>query len=218
MNRLQREQGSVDGWMIGTIGASVLLVIALALAGWMYMAYSQEKSNVDSRIAVATAEARREQSEVEQKKFDEQYKNPRIEFVSPSEYGRVSFMYPKTWSVYVDQDGADRGDYAAYLHPVAVPPTGSKDSRFAMRVEILNSSFDKVLKTYESRLKKGELASSSVEYNGNAATRIDGTFSKELRGAVVLMRVRDKTIRFSTDADTFKPDFQTILDTVKFVE
>ena len=32
------------------------------------------------------------------------------------------------------------------------------------------------------------------------------------------MRVRDKTIRFSTDADVFKPDFQAVLDTVKFVQ
>lgn len=45
-----------------------------------------------------------------------------------------------------------------------------------------------------------------------------GTFEKELRGSVVLMKVRDKTIRFSTDADTFKPDFQTILGTVKISE
>lgn len=35
---------------------------------------------------------------------------------------------------------------------------------------------------------------------------------------MVLMKVRDKTIRFSTDADTFKPDFQTILSTVKISE
>ena len=32
------------------------------------------------------------------------------------------------------------------------------------------------------------------------------------------MKVRDKTLRFSTDADTFKPDFEAILKTVKFVQ
>ena len=62
------------------------------------------------------------------------------------------------------------------------------------------------------------MVSSSVEYNGNSATRLDGAFSKELRGSVVLMKVRDKTIRFSTDADTLKPDFQAVLETVKYVE
>lgn len=212
------ERGSVDGWMIGAVGAAVLFVIAAALAVWMYMSFSEAKANVDTKVQLAKAEAKREQAEADQKEFDERYKNPRIEFVGPSEYGRVSFMHPKTWSVYVDKDGSDRGDYKAYLHPKTVPPVNSKTSRFALRLEILNKDFDKVLKEYESLLKKGDLTSSSVEFNGNASTRLDGAFSKELRGSVVLMKVRDKTIRFSTDADTFKPDFKMVLDTVKFVQ
>ena len=76
----------------------------------------------------------------------------------------------------------------------------------------------RAVETGASLLKKGDLTSSSVEYNGNTATRIDGAFSKDLRGSVVLMKVRDKTLRFSTDADTFKPDFEAILKTVKFVQ
>ena len=118
-------------------------------------------------------------------------------------------------------DGGDRGDYKAYLHPVIVPPTSTNSNnpnKFALRLEILNSDFNKTLEQYASLLKKGDLTSSSVEYNGNTATRIDGAFSKDLRGSVVLMKVRDKTLRFSTDADTFKPDFEAILKTVKFVQ
>ncbi|MDO4781200.1 MAG: hypothetical protein Q4A34_02320 [Candidatus Saccharibacteria bacterium] len=218
MKEREYERGSVDGWMIGAVGAAVLFIIAAALAIWMYMAFSEAKANVDTKVQLAKAEAKREQAEADQKEFDERYKNPRIEFVGPSEYGRVSFMYPKIWSVYVDKDGTDRGDYRAYLHPSTVPPVGNRASRFALRLEILNKDFDKVLKGYESLLKKGDVTSSSVEFNGNASTRLDGAFSKELRGSVVLMKVRDKTIRFSTDADTFKPDFKTVLDTVKFVQ
>ena len=212
------EQGSVDGWMIGTIGCLVLFLIAGALAIWAFMAYTQEKSDVSGKIQLAEAKARSDQSEVERKKFAEEAKNPRIEFVGPSEYGRVSFMHPKTWSVYVPQDGNDRSGFRAYFHPQIVPSVNSKDSRFALRVEVLNSDYDKVISQYNSLLKKGDVVSSSVEYNGNSATRLDGAFSKELRGSVVLMKVRDKTIRFSTDADTFKPDFQAVLETVKYVE
>ncbi|MDO5343838.1 MAG: hypothetical protein Q4F02_02935 [Candidatus Saccharibacteria bacterium] len=212
------EHGYVNGWMVGTIGALVLFVVTGGLAIWAYMAYSQEKTAVDSRISVAEAKAREEQAATDREKFNEEAKNPRTQFVGPSEYGRVSFLYPKTWSVYVDRDGSDRGDYKAYLHPMSVPPIGGQSSRFALRLEILNSDFDKVLGQYASLLKKGDLTSSSVEFNGNAATRLDGAFSKDLRGSVVLMRVRDKTIRFSTDADTFKPDFATILATVTFVQ
>lgn len=210
-----KQKGYVNSWMIMAIGAFVLFLIAGGFAIWSFMEYSQTKNGVDARVQVETAKAKAEQAESDQKKFSEEAKNPRIEFVGPSEYGRVSFMYPKTWSVYIDRDGSDRGDYVAYLHPKEVPSIHNKDSRFAMRLEIINKDFNTVLKNYEQKVKKGELSSSSVEFNGIAATRIDGAFSKELRGTVVLMKVNDKTIRFSTDADTFKPDFEAVLKTLK---
>lgn len=214
----RKQDGYINSWMIIGIAAIIMCLIAGSLAVWAYMAYSQEKHGVDSKVAVEVAKAKGEQAEVDYKKFSEEAKNPRVEFIGPSEYGRVSFMYPKTWSVYVDQDGENRGDYKAYLHPSSVPSLHNKTSRFALRLEVINSDFDKVLAQYSNLLKRGDLKSSSVEFNGNNATRIDGAFTKDLRGTVVLMKVRDKTIRFSTDADTFKPDFETILSTVKFVQ
>ncbi len=218
MKKRIREQGAVNGWMVGTIGCLVLFLIAGSLAIWMYMMYVQEKGNVDGRIAVEVAKAKSEQAEADQKTYSEEAKNPRIEFVGPSEYGRLTFMYPKTWSVYIDKDGTDRGDYRAFLHPTTVPSLSNDASRFAFRVEILNKNLDDVLNTYQAKLKKGELTSSSVEANGIAATRLDGTFDKDLRGAAILFKLRDKTVRLSTDADTFKPDFQTILNTIKVSE
>ena len=218
MTRDKSERGSVNGWMVGTIGCLILFLIAGSLAIWAYMQYSREKSSVDSKVAIEVAEGRRKQAEYDQGQCLEQAKSQRIEFVGPTEYGRVSFLYPKIWSVYIANDGSDRGDYKAYFHPISVPPITNKNSRFALRLEIINKNMDTVLNDYQSRLKKGELTSSSTEFNGISATRIDGTFEKELRGSVVLMKVRDKTIRFSTDADTFKPDFQTILSTVKISE
>ena len=218
MTRYKSERGSVNGWMVGTIGCLILFLIAGSLAIWAYMQYSREKSDVDSKVAIKVAEGKREQAEFDWRKYSDEAKNLRVEFVGPTEYGRVSFMYTKTWSVYIANDGSDRGDYKAYFHPISVPPITNKNSRFALRLEIINKNMDTVLNEYQSRLKKGELTSSSTEFNGISATRIDGTFEKELRGSVVLMKVRDKTIRFSTDADTFKPDFQTILSTVKISE
>ena len=150
--RNRKEQGSVNGWMIGTIGCLVLFLIAGSLAIWMFMSYTQEKNNVDSKIAIEVARGKGEQAEIDQKKFSEEAKNPRIEFVSPNEYGRVSFMYPKTWSVYVDKDGSDRGDYKTYLHPVSVPSLSNKDSRFAFRLEIINQNMQ--LRSEERRVGK----------------------------------------------------------------
>lgn len=212
------QKGSATGWMITAICGITLFLVASALGVWAYVSYIEQRSDVDGRVSLAVAEAVKKQSAEDEAKFQESYKNPKIEFVGPSEYGRVSFMYPKTWSVFVEKDGSDRGDYKAYLHPVSVPPIVNKDSRYALRLEIINRNFDDILKTYDPQLKKGELKSSTPEYNGNASTRLDGAFTPELRGAVVLMKVRDKTIRISTDADTFKPDFDSVLETIKFIE
>ena len=211
-------QGSATGWMIVAIAGITLFLVALASGIWVYTLYSEQKTDVNGKIDLAVAAAVKKQSEEDEIKFQESFKNPRVEFVGPFEYGRVSFMYPKTWSVYVDKDGSDRGNYEAYLHPVSVPPTTKKESRYAMRLEILNKNLDDVVKQYEAKLKKGELKSSSVEFNSYTATRIDGLFEKELRGSVVLMRARDKTIRFSTDADLFKPDFEAVLNTLEYIE
>lgn len=210
--------GAANGWMIIAISVGALFFVASAFAVWSYISFIDTRSDVEGKIKVAEAEARNQQAELDRKNYLEESKNPRLEFVSPSEYGRVSFMYPRNWSVYIHNDGSDRRDYVAYLHPVTVPSVISRDSRFALKLEIINKDFDVVMKQYESLLKKGDLTSGTPEFNGNASTRIDGAFAKDLRGSVVLMRVRDKTIRFSTQADTFKPDFKTILDTVKFVE
>lgn len=212
------QRGSATGWMVAAVFGITLFFATSALGVWVLLAYTEQKADIDGKISLAVAAGVKKQSEEDEAKFQESYKNPRIEFVGPSEYGRVSFMYPKTWSVYIEKDGSDRGDYKAYLHPVSVPPVSSDDSRYALRLEIINKNFEDVLKQYESQLKKGELKSSNVEYNGNSVARLDGAFSKELRGVAVLMRVRDKTIRFSTDADIFKPDLEAVLDTVKYVE
>ena len=93
MTRDKSERGSVNGWMVGTIGCLILFLIAGSLAIWAYMQYSREKSDVNSKVAIEVAKGKSEQAESDQKKFSEEAKNPRIEFVGPAEYGRVSFMY-----------------------------------------------------------------------------------------------------------------------------
>lgn len=212
------QQGSASGWTVAAIASIVLFLITASLAAWAYIAYTEEKKDVDSKIALAVAEAKKEQLEADQEKFAEEAKNPRLEFVGPDDYGRLSFLYPKDWSVFIERDASDRGDFKAYLHRQQIPPLTNKDSRFALRVEIMNRDMDSVISSYDSLLKKGDLTSSSPEYNGLASTRFDGAFSKDLRGSVVLFRVRDKTVRLSTDAETFRPDFDEILKTVKLVQ
>lgn len=215
MKSRQHEQGSVSGWMIATISLIVLTLAAGAFGLWSYMNYHDQKTNVDNRVAVAVANAKKAQADQDETKFAEREKEPNRQFVGPDDYGRLTFDYPKTWSVYVDKDASQGGDFAAYLNPVSVPPV-SQTARFALRVTIENRDYDTVLQSYENLVKNGDLKSSSVSANGVNGTRFDGNFTKDIRGSAVVYKIRDKTVTLRTDADTFKPDFDALIQTIKF--
>lgn len=212
-----KQQGSISGGVVAIVLLGLGLAILAGLAIWLFIQYSEQKSNVDAKIEAAVAKAVRDTQEEDDKKFAEREKEPNREFVGPEDYGRLTFSYPKTWSVYEDTDVSDGGgDYQAYLHPVVVPPLKGEDARFALRVLIEESEYDEVVGGYDSEVKKGDLKSRTFSANGQRGTRLDGNFSKDVRGAVVIFKVRDKTISVFTDADTFKPDFEKIIKTIEF--
>ncbi|MCL2869694.1 hypothetical protein FWF48_02700 [Candidatus Saccharibacteria bacterium] len=207
--------GEVNILLIVVIVMSVLLAVLAGLGVWLYVQYSDQKTNVDGKINEAVALAKKEQAQQLEAKFVQREKEPNREFVGPDDYGRLSFMYPKTWSVYVAKDASNGGTYEAYLNPVLVPPVSS-DQIFALRLLIEEKSFDTVLKTYESAIKKGDLRSSAITVGGTQATRLDGIVYKDMRGSIVLLKIRDKTATIRTDAETFKTDFDALIKTVKF--
>jgi len=57
-----------------------------------------------------------------------------------------------------------------------------------------------------------------VKADGNNGTRLDGAFTKDIRGYAVIFKIRDKTLTIRTDANTFKSDFNKLINTIKFNE
>ena len=209
------ERGAISGSLVAIIGLAVLAVAAGSAAIWAYVNYNEQKTNVDGKINLAVAEAKKEQGDVDEAKFAEREKEPNRQFVGPDDYGRLIFNYPKTWSVYEATDVSRGGNYEAYLNPVTVPPVTNKQ-QYALRVTIEEKDYDQVVKSYESLVKKGDLRSSPTSANGHDGTRIDGSFSKDIRGSAVIYKIRDKTVTLRTDADTFKPDFENVIKTLDF--
>jgi len=211
------QQGGISSQLLVIIGLLVLVVGLTSLSAWLYMQYIDQKTNVDSKIAVAEAAARKVQSEEDDIKIKAVEEEPNREFVGPEDYGGLSFQYPKNWSVYVaDDPSTDGTKYSAYLSPIIVPPIDSKNARFALMVSIENAAFDKELDSYRARIEKGELKSSPIKVNDHDGTRLDGNFNKDIRGSAALFRVRDKTITITSQAETFKEYFDEILKTIDF--
>lgn len=209
------DSGATDGWMITTIVSVVFLLTLIGLSIWLYISYSEQKTNVDTKIDAAVAVAKKDQADVDEIKFAQREKEPLRGFVGPDDYGRVTFDYPKTWSVYVNNDASKGGTYEAYLNPITVPPVSSTQ-QFALRVTIDEKDYDKIVALYDSLVKKGDLKSSSVAVDGVNGTRLDGNFTKDIRGSAVIFKIRDKTLTVRTDANTFAPDFNTLITTIKF--
>lgn len=214
MNRVS-ERGSAKTWLIISI---VAITTTVALAGalvWALINYFDQKNNVDTKVSSAVAEARKDQADADEAKFLEREKDPNRQFVGPEDYGRVSFDYPKTWSVYVAEDASGGGAFEAYLNPVSVPPIAN-DTQLALRVNIETGDYDREISSFSRAVNSGELTSSSITLDGVTGTRLDGSFSDDIRGSAVIFRIRDKVVTIRTDAQTFRADFDKLIQTITF--
>lgn len=201
--------------LIFTIVFIITTLAGVGVAIWAYMNYKDQKDNVDSKITSAVAEATKKQADKLAADFAEAEKEPNRLFVGPDDYGRLSFKYPKTWSVYEAKDATSGGNYEAYLNPGVVPPVAN-DQQYALHVTIEDKDYDKVVDTYKQLVGKGDLVSSSVKADEQNGTRLDGSFTKDIRGSAVIFKIRDKTVTIRSDADTFKEDFNALIQTITF--
>ena len=202
-------------WIILTFVFIFTTLSAGGVAGWAYVNYNDQKENVDSKIAVASATAVKAQADKDAAAFLEKEKQPNRQFVGPDDYGRLAFDYPKTWSVFESKDATNGGTYEAYFNPGVVPPIAS-GQQFALHVTIEARSYDTVLSAYQPLVSKGDLRSSSVTANGENGTRLDGAFSKDINGQAVIFKIRDKTVTVRSDAQTFKGDFDALIQTITY--
>lgn len=212
-----RENGVISGALIATICLIIAVVLVSMLAIWLYFQYADAKDNVDTKVAEAVADAEKTTRDEARTEYAELLKDPYADFVGPDDYGRVTFKYPKTWSSYIDKDASTGGDYQAYLHPGVVPSVNPSQP-FALRVTITEQTIENQLKKYEGLVKKGDLKSSAVSANGQGGTRLDGAFTKDIRGSAVYFKVRDKTLIIQTDISTsdMTAEFDKLIKTITF--
>lgn len=204
-------------WIVSVIILLVLFIAAGSLAIWSYMKYQEANTDVSEKITAASAEAKKDQANADEEKFQQREKQPNQQFAGPDNYGRLTFDYPKTWSVYVASDtDTSGGTYQAYLNPGVVAPVTANANLFALRISIQQQDYSRALQQYQALIKNGKLTSSSVSVNGHNGTRLDGEFNTNLRGSAVLFQIRDKVVTLRTDANTFKPDFDALIQTVNF--
>lgn len=216
--RRRLEQG-ITGALVAVIVLSILLVIFGAFGVWSYLQYVEQKTDVDGKISVAAGKARLEQSKKDEADFLKREQQPMRQFVGPTDYGRLTFDYSKTWSAYQATDVSQGGGvrYDAFLNPIVIPPV-SETNKFALRITIEQKTYDQTLAEYDKLVKKQSLRASPYSEAGVTGTKLEGNFNKDLIGTAIVIKMRDRTLTMRTDGDVFLNDFYTLMKTVKFNE
>jgi hypothetical protein len=164
---------------------------------------------------VATAQ----ESTKKDNEFVEKEKQPFHTYSGPSAYGSVVVQYPKTWSAYVNESDNSNTPVDAFFNPIFVP-AASMNPSYALRVQVLNTSYADVLKTYEANVKVGKLKSSAyipAKVPTVTGVRLDGEISSQKQGSIIIVPVRDKTLKIWTESNDYLNDFNNnVLPNYKF--
>lgn len=200
------------------ISTSILALIFLGLFIWQTINYNDAKTDLESKINIAVAEAKDAQAEELEAEFAVREKDPYKTFAGPVDYGELSFKYPKTWSVYIEEDANNGGNFKAHLNPDVVN-TVSKETLDALKVTIRTDSFEKVVSEYQKYIdaKDSKLSVETITVNGVTANKYSGTLpNSTFKGYIVIFKIRDKAAILETDSVLFKDDFEKIIETIEF--
>lgn len=208
------QQGDSAAFVIATIVSVMLLFFTTVFAIWAYMGRQDYKNNVDQKIDVAVNEALSDQEVLLRAEFAEESKSPYKTFVTDDSLGAFSVTYPKTWDVYVVESGQSNTPVQAYFSPDFVPGVSS-DASYSLRVDVVDDTIDKVFETYSGQIGRGAVTVSTYRPanvpNAQAGYRLDGEVAQNRQGSLVLIPVRDKTVKVSTEQQDYIQDFNNII-------
>lgn len=215
---LTNEQG-ISALVVPLVLAIVLFLGSLGFGLWAYSSRQDYKNNSDQKAAQAVEIAKSQAETAKDNEFIEREKQPLKEYKSPAAFGSVVVRYPKTWSAYVDEGGTGAAPVDGYFNPNFVPGIQSETS-MALRIQVVNKAFDDEARAFDSAVKNGK-AKAQPYKPANVPTvtglRVDGEITPKKQGTMILIPLRDKTIKISTESDQFKKDFEeNILPNLNF--
>lgn len=206
--------GYVSGTLVSLVVTIVLLVGALGFGGWAFMSRQDYKNNSDQKASKAADERQKATEASDAVKYAEAAKNPLEKHKAPDQFGGVTVAFPKTWSAYANEDGQGINPVDDYFHPEAVPNVVNKDNSFALRVQVVSQSYDKILKGFEGDIKGSKVSASPYAFAmvpSVVGTRLDGEVVQNKRGSMIIVPMRNMTLKVWTESPSYLPDFNTYI-------
>ena len=209
-----KQGGYVSGTLIGLIATILLLVGALAFGGWAFLSRQDYKNNSDQKAAAAADERQKQTQAADAATYAEEAKNPLKTYKGPDQFGSVTIKYPKTWSGYVIDKDNSTISLDGYFHPGVVPDVSNHDSTLALRLQVVNQAYDKVLGTYANQVKIKKLSAKPFTFAkvpSVVGMRLDGQIDTTKRGTLVIVPMRNLTLKVWTESSNYEKDFNKII-------
>ncbi len=210
MRNVRSDERGINALIFPLIALVLFFIAALVFGLWAYNSRQDYKNNVDQKIQAAVDVAKKETATQKDNEFIDREKQPLKDYQGPTSYGSVQVKYPKTWSAYVDESGKAGVPVDGYFQPNYVQGVNTPDVSYALRLQVLNRTFANELGSYDAQIKGGKATTQPykpVNVPGVVGVRLDGEPEIGKKGVVILIPLRDKTIKLSTEADQYKQDF-----------
>jgi len=211
MNVKSRQAGVISALVIPFVVVVMLFIGAAIFGVWAYQQMQDYKNNVDQKVQVAVTNAKQEESAQKDKEFTEKEKSPLRMYTGPSAYGSLRIAYPKSWSGYVSDDSNNDPFVDGYFYPGIVPDISSEKGSYALRVQVTQESYSDSLSEFDDQVQSKTVKVSAYKFPkvpSVVGTRIDGQVEEGKTGEMILMPMRDKTLKVWTNSDKFTTDFK----------
>lgn len=209
MNLRKSEAGIMNILVIPLIICGTLLVGALGFGAWAYVQAQDYKTNFDEKVAGAVEVAVDRAKTEKDNEFLEREKNPYKVYSSPAQYGSYSFQYPKTWSVYENEQN---NSLVVLMQPELV--SANPATAYSLKIEVLNTPYDASLQQLDPVIRSGKAtvaAFALAKVPTVVGLRADGQIDQNKTGSTIFLPLRDKTIKVSAESQDRIKDFNTII-------
>lgn len=220
MNRLS-ERGAINLLLIPFIMLLLFFFGAVGFGAWAYNQRTHYKDHSDQEVAAAVEKAIDTQKTTDAAEYAEQAKKPYDTYIGPAAFGNITVNYPKTWSAYTIENERGGNPISAYFQPGTVPSVIDEDNAFALRVELVQTPYDTVLGQFKALLTANKVTVAPYtlpKVPSIVGSRIEGQITPTKQGTMVVLPLRNLTLKIWTESNDFKGDLDThILPNLTFV-
>lgn len=216
------QQGFVGVAGILAVILGVFFVAATIFAFWALAGKNDYKSNTDKKIATAVDVAVKKANTEKDNEFIEKNKSPVKTYIAAETVGSLSFDYPKSYSAYIVESNSGLNSAVnGYFYPDIVPNIDDSSNSFALRVQVLNTGYSTSLKQFEAAIKSAKVKAEAFKPSkvpSVLGVRLNGEIITGKNGSMVILPLRDKTLKIWTEAPEFKADFDKyVVPSINFI-